>query len=741
MAEVFLAVARGEGGFAKHVAIKRILPHLSDEKDFISMFLDEARILARFNHPNIVQIFDLGRVKNAYFLAMEFVHGLTMFKIFNLCARKKRRLPLEISAKIVSDACDALDYAHNYAGADGIPLDLVHRDVSAQNIMLSVDGVVKVLDFGIAKAVGNLSRTRPTWLKGKAMYMSPEQIEMRGNIDRRSDIFSLGTLLYLFVTQKRPFRGETEYQIMMSIVNQQAPDPREHNVHIPAEIAAIINRALLKDRDQRYQTAREMREDLERFLFQHGRRVDGYVLADFLAKLAPRKKKTTGTAQRVPTRPFSSRLDAPRARKPIREVFPSEEQPLVLRPKKASQPIVLVSKKGAATVPPPASFGPEETPRPATPISIRPAEPILSPAKQASNPEPDAGEQAGLEVVARSAPVAQSTPGQPGEHPFSSLSRPKKSLPGIVVFILLLAAGTFAVLYFVFPSVTGNGSTARSAAGVKDGPAKSTKTTDSKEKQVVETKVPPKKVPHEKVPPKNTLQPEEHTAKIATTAVSENKATFVNKKNPAKKALKKTARLPVKSGSPKPGKKLPPVSVNWSAPKFREPSIEVVDSEKTAGPAAQQKKPTPKARPASKPPIEEPPDAGLPPKVEPAQGKVAAAKPIPPLVNALPPSDGRPNKERKPIFQRFGELRKRRVSGSDPVYPRIARQAKIEATLVVRIEITPQGRVKKFRFLKTQDTFEKSVIDSIKSWRFSPYLVDGKPVATYTVYKFVFKLR
>ncbi|HUU02594.1 MAG TPA: TonB family protein [Myxococcota bacterium] len=686
MAEVFLAVVRGEGGFAKHVAIKRILPHLSCENEFISMFLDEARILARFNHPNIVQIFDLGRVNNAYFLAMEFVHGLTMFKIFNLCARKKQRLPLEISAKIVSDTCDALDYAHNFAGADGTPLDLVHRDVSSQNIMLSVDGVVKVLDFGIAKAVGNLSRTRPTWLKGKAMYMSPEQIEMRGNIDRRSDIFSLGTLLYLFVTQRRPFRGETEYQVMMSIVNQEAPDPREHNVHIPAEMAAIINRALKKERDQRYQSARELREDLERFLFKRGRRVDGYVLADFLAKLAPRKKKTTGRAQRVPTRPFTSRLDTAQARQAVREVFPSQEQPLVLRHKKSSQPIVLRTKKDAAPAPPQAVFSPEEPPRPATPVAVRPAEPVLSLTSLAPNPEPE----------------------PPGERPFAAISRRKKSLPRILIFLLLLSGGTFAVLYFAFPSGSGKRSAARSTGGVKDGPATTAKKAVIKDEQSVEKIVQPVKV----------LPKESATVKSTT------------------------VMAPVR-------KRRSPITVNWSAPKYAEPSVEVINSDKAESPVA---KPAPVAPevtpvrrvPAGKPPVEEPPDAGKPPGPEPgmqAGEKIAAVKPLPPLVNAAPPAGGASKKAHKAVFQRFGELRKRRVSGADPVYPRIARQAKIEATLVVRLEITPLGRVKSFRFLKTQEAFEKGVTDAIKSWRFSPYLVTGKAVATYTVYKFVFKLR
>ena len=156
MAEIFLGSTAGPEGFRKHVAIKRILPHLSENSDFVTMFLDEARLVARFNHPNIVQIYELGEVKGQYYLAMEFVDGLSTARIVKACRKQKIALPLDLGVKMVSQACVGLEYAHSFTDADGTALNLIHRDVSPQNIMLSYDGVIKVLDFGIAKAASNL---------------------------------------------------------------------------------------------------------------------------------------------------------------------------------------------------------------------------------------------------------------------------------------------------------------------------------------------------------------------------------------------------------------------------------------------------------------------------------------------------------------------------------------------------------------------------------------------------------
>lgn len=309
MAEIFLATHQGPEGFKKHVAIKRILPHLTEDTDFVTMFLDEARLVARFNHPNIVQIFELGEVDRRFFLAMEYVHGISMSKLLKACRKKDIPLPLEYGAKIVSFACEGLDYAHSFADADGTPLNLIHRDISPQNLMVSYDGVVKVLDFGIAKATGNVYQTRTSSLKGKAAYMSPEQITAKGGLDRRSDIFSLGIVLFEVAAGQRPFSGDTELELMMAIVKQAAPDPRQFDETIPADLSAIISRALAKDREQRYQSCRELRQELEEFLLNRRMLVDNYTLGAFAREVIPPGDSVVGYSVPTPSGPSAAGQD------------------------------------------------------------------------------------------------------------------------------------------------------------------------------------------------------------------------------------------------------------------------------------------------------------------------------------------------------------------------------------------------------------------------------------------------
>src|SRR5579859_624404 len=187
MAEVFLARHIGVEGFERRVAIKRILPHLSDSEGFRSMFLDEARLAAQLSHPNVVHIYDFGRAGDYDFIAMEFVDGVDIGQLIR--RGRKHPVPFELAARILSDVCGALHYAHRITDAGGRPLNLVHRDVSPQNVLVSYDGVVKLVDFGIAKAAFAAGRTRPGVVKGKYAYMSPEQVEGRA-LDGRSDLFS-----------------------------------------------------------------------------------------------------------------------------------------------------------------------------------------------------------------------------------------------------------------------------------------------------------------------------------------------------------------------------------------------------------------------------------------------------------------------------------------------------------------------------------------------------------------------
>jgi len=203
MAEVWKAKAFGVEGFERLLAVKRILPNIAEDEEFITMFIDEAKIAVQLNHANIAQIFDLGKVDDSYFIALEFVHGKDVRGIYDRCKQKPvdgmPNMPIAQACFIIMKACEGLDYAHNKRDAQGKELHLVHRDVSPQNVLISYEGEVKIIDFGIAKAAGKASKTQQGILKGKFGYMSPEQV--RGlPLDRRSDIFSLGICLYELLT-------------------------------------------------------------------------------------------------------------------------------------------------------------------------------------------------------------------------------------------------------------------------------------------------------------------------------------------------------------------------------------------------------------------------------------------------------------------------------------------------------------------------------------------------------------
>jgi serine/threonine protein kinase len=211
MAEVFLATQSGPRGFEKVCVVKRMLPHLADEENFVRMFLDEARLAAQLNHPGIAQIFDFGEVNGSYFLAMEYVPGDSLRKIVKDHGRRGAFIPPAYCARMVADAAAALHYAHNAVGTNGQPLKVIHRDVSPQNILLGSTGVVKLIDFGVAKARSATQKTAEGLVKGKFAYMSPEQI--RGQpLDQRSDIFSLGLVLYELLATRRRSSARTTWR-------------------------------------------------------------------------------------------------------------------------------------------------------------------------------------------------------------------------------------------------------------------------------------------------------------------------------------------------------------------------------------------------------------------------------------------------------------------------------------------------------------------------------------------------
>ncbi|NMO21464.1 protein kinase [Pyxidicoccus fallax] len=262
MAELFLAFTSGPGGFRKFVAVKQILPDVKKDEQFVKMFLDEARITAAFSHANIGQVFDLGEEGGELYLAMEFLPGQNLEQVVKATARQGYALPMGFIGRVIRDACLGLHYAHHFTDPSGRPAVVVHRDVSPKNVMVTYDGVVKVIDFGIAKARGRLGRTQVGMVKGTSGYMSPEQV--RGSpLDGRSDLFSVGVMLHELLCGQRLFNGPHEAAVMLQIADGDIPAPRSINPEVPEALEAVAMRALARDPAQRFTSGREMSRAIE----------------------------------------------------------------------------------------------------------------------------------------------------------------------------------------------------------------------------------------------------------------------------------------------------------------------------------------------------------------------------------------------------------------------------------------------------------------------------------------------
>jgi serine/threonine-protein kinase len=286
MASVHLARADGPGGFQKWVAIKRIHPHLVEDDQFVHMFLDEARIAARISHANVAQVFELGEGDGTYWIAMEYLHGEPLREVMrSMEDGTAPRMGYEIAAKIIADAAEGLHSAHDMRGKNGELMGLVHRDVTPHNLFITYDGTVKVVDFGIAKVAGRLSSTRAGTLKGKLAYMSPEQV--RGaEIDRRTDIFALGVVLWELTTGQRLFRTESDLETLEKVQNCVVPRPSSLMRDFPPALESIVMTALAKEPDRRFQTARDFSRALQQFLVRQGmlvgpEEVSGYMRSMF----------------------------------------------------------------------------------------------------------------------------------------------------------------------------------------------------------------------------------------------------------------------------------------------------------------------------------------------------------------------------------------------------------------------------------------------------------------------------
>jgi serine/threonine protein kinase len=269
MAEVFRAESEGLQGFRKQVAIKRVLPHLSSKKKFISMFLDEARLSAQLSHSNCVQVFDIGVGDAAFFIVMEFVDGANLKAIIEHLRKAGREFPVECAVYLALEICKGLAYAHELTDTNGVPLHIVHRDMSPPNVLVTKFGEVKIVDFGLAKANSQLEKSEPGIIKGKFSYLSPEAA-MGQDVDARTDIFAVGIILWELLAGQRLFLGETDFQTVKKVQASQVPSISQINKRVPPDLERIINRALARDPAQRYPTSRALGQDLSKFMFRYG---------------------------------------------------------------------------------------------------------------------------------------------------------------------------------------------------------------------------------------------------------------------------------------------------------------------------------------------------------------------------------------------------------------------------------------------------------------------------------------
>jgi TonB family protein len=346
MAEVWKARMRGVEGFQKIVAIKKILPHLSDNQDFIEMFIDEAKLAAQLNHNNIIHIYDLGKIQSSYYIAMEYIDGYDLKTILRRGQERDTPMTVELALFIASKIASALDYAHRKRDFEEKDMGIVHRDVSPQNVLISQEGDIKLCDFGIAKAASKASHTQAGALKGKLQYMSPEQAWGRA-IDRRSDVFALATVLFELLTARKLFTGDNELSILEQVREARVQPPSLYNDEVTPEVDKIVLKALQKDPANRYQSAGEMARDLDAVLYSFRPTPTSADLAIFMHRLS--------TAEPIPEPehdPFPDAAPQPPPPAPPRAIAPAAAM-AAAAPAMPAVPMAAAAAPVAAAMPAP----------------------------------------------------------------------------------------------------------------------------------------------------------------------------------------------------------------------------------------------------------------------------------------------------------------------------------------------------------------------------------------------------
>jgi serine/threonine-protein kinase len=353
MGDVYLAVVAGpEGtGFRKLVVIKRLRPHLGDDPEAMAMLLDEARLAARLNHPNVVQTNEVGQVGDAYFIAMELLEGQPLHRVHVRAAKLGKRVPFLLECRLLADVLAGLHHAHELADFDGTPLAVVHRDVTPHNVFITYDGIAKVVDFGIAKSARRTVETKTGVVKGKITYMAPEQALTR-ELDRRVDVFAVGAMLYEAATRSRLWQGVNDAEIARRVVAGDIPrSPRRLRPDVPAAVEAMCQRALAPNPRDRYATAADLQNDLEAFLESPSAR-------PFADELAGRHATTRALGRFVDELFASERAEmratVDRQIASLGVALPRERIVSSAAPVTLSQPSIALPRIATATMPPPA---------------------------------------------------------------------------------------------------------------------------------------------------------------------------------------------------------------------------------------------------------------------------------------------------------------------------------------------------------------------------------------------------
>jgi serine/threonine protein kinase len=373
MADIYLVRATGIAGFEKTLVLKRIRPDHAGEPSFITMFLDEARLAATLDHPNIAQVHDIGTEDGNYYFTMEYVHGASVHAI----QKTTRTLGLDAALAIVCGAAAGLHHAHDKKNRSGVPLEIVHRDVSPSNILVTFDGAVKLVDFGIAKAIARLTETRGGTVKGKFGYMSPEQC--RGEaVDRRSDVFALGVVLFELTVGRALFPGDNEFEVVNKVCNAPLPRPSQLVAEYPAELEAIVMRALERDRERRTPTARQLQLELEAFAREARLSLSPVAIADAMRALSGTDAiDHDGEASSVRAGSAATKLERPRPRRP-RRWLAIAAAPVIA----SAAALAIVATRDAAPAPAPAlPIEPVIAPVHADVVAppMRPADPVIEP--------------------------------------------------------------------------------------------------------------------------------------------------------------------------------------------------------------------------------------------------------------------------------------------------------------------------------------------------------------------------